>query len=247
MKSDTPPPNHEQQAAAWSAVLTGAPAERLLAWAADWFAGTIAFASSLGAEDQVLTHLIALHAPNVPAFSLDTGRLFPETYDLLRATERRYGLRIQVYFPQAAAVEALVNEHGIDAYRESIELRKECCRVRKVEPLRRALAGRAAWICGLRRDQAVTRREMAPVEWDAANGLYKINPLADWSEAQVWEFIRAHQVSYHTLHDRGFPSLGCACCTRAIAPGEDVRAGRWWWENPEHKECGLHHRLRNAE
>lgn len=234
----------EQQAAEWSAQLKGAAVSAVLAWAGENFAGKVALATSLGAEDQALTHLIAREASATPIFTLDTGRLFPETYDLLRRTERRYGLRIQIFFPDASEVEHMVNDHGVDAYRESVVLRKECCRVRKVGPLRRALSGHAAWVCGLRREQALTRREMAVVEWDAGNGLYKINPLADWTEAQVWAFIREHEVPYHPLHDRGFPSIGCACCTRAVAPGEDIRAGRWWWENPEHKECGLHHKLR---
>ena len=232
--------HQERQAATWSAGLAGASAAETLRWAEATFPGQVAFASSLGLEDQVLTHLIAQATPIVPVFTLDTGRLFPESYDLLARTERCYKIKIRAYFPEANDVERLVNTHGIDAYRQSVELRKECCRVRKVEPLRRALSGLKAWVCGLRREQAVTRREMAPVEWDAGNGLYKINPLADWTESQVWEFIKANNVPYHPLHDQGFPSIGCACCTRAVNPGEDVRAGRWWWENPEHKECGLH-------
>ncbi len=226
----------------FAAELAGAPAEAILTWAASHFAGRIALASSLGAEDQVLTDLIARYVPGLPVFTLDTGRLFPQTYDLIARTERRYRLRIQIYFPAAAAVEALVARDGIDGYRAGVEQRKACCQVRKVEPLRRALAGRAAWVCGLRREQSVTRGGLAPVEWDAANKMVKINPLADWSEEQVWEYIRANDVPYHPLHDQGYPSIGCACCTRAVAPGEDVRSGRWWWENPEHKECGLHGR-----
>ena len=234
--------NHEEQAAAWSRELAGAPAGRILQWAAETFSSRVAFASSLGVEDQALTHLIASETPALSIFTLDTGRLFPESYDLLVRTERRYRLKIRVYFPDSAEVEQLVNAHGVDAYRQSVELRKECCRVRKVLPLRRALSGLDAWVCGLRREQAVTRREMAPVEWDAGNGLYKINPLADWTERQTWDFVKANSVPYHALHDHGFPSIGCACCTRAVEPGEDVRAGRWWWESPEHKECGLHAR-----
>lgn len=234
--------NPEEQAAAWSRELAGASAAQILQWAARTFGGRIAFASSLGVEDQALTHLIAGETPGLTVFTLDTGRLFPESYDLLAQTERRYGLKVRVYFPESDEVEQLVNAHGVDAYRKSVELRKECCRVRKVLPLRRALSGLQAWVCGLRREQAVTRREMAPVEWDAGNGLYKINPLADWTERQTWDFVKANNVPYHALHDRGFPSIGCACCTRAVQPGEDVRAGRWWWESPEHKECGLHAR-----
>jgi len=236
----------EHQAAGWTRELAGACAADILRWAAETFAGQVALASSLGLEDQVLTDLLAHHSPALPIFTLDTGRLFPETYDLLARTERCYGLKINITFPAVDEVERWVNEHGIDAYRQSVELRKECCRVRKVAPLRRALAGFAAWICGLRREQAVTRRDVSVVEWDGALGLFKINPLIDWSEAQVWAAIRAHDVPYHPLHDQGFPSIGCACCTRAVAPGEDVRAGRWWWESPEHKECGLH-QVRSAE
>ena len=233
---------NEQQAAEWTAQLAETTAATTLQWAAGTFGGQVALASSLGVEDQVLTDLITHYALPLPVFTLDTGRLFSETNDLLRLTEQRYGLKISIYVPDGAEVERMVNEHGIDAYRNSIELRKECCRVRKVQPLRRALTGLKAWVCGLRREQSVTRQKMAPVEWDAAFGLFKISPLVAWSEDQVWAYVRKHKVPYHPFHDRSFPSIGCACCTRAVAPGEDVRSGRWWWENPEHKECGLHSR-----
>ena len=232
----------EQQAATWSEELAGAGTDVILRWASDVFRGRTAFATSLGLEDQVLIDQIMRFAPTLPVFTLDTGRLFPESRSLLADTERRYGIRIRTVHPEAAAVERFAHEHGTEAHRQSVELRQACCRVRKVEPLRRALAGLGAWICGLRRGQAVTRRELEIVEWDASLGLFKINPLANWTEAQVWDYVRARDVPYNPLHDQGYPSIGCACCTRAIAPGEDIRAGRWWWENPEHKECGLHAR-----
>lgn len=199
-----------------------------------------AFANSFGAEDMVLTDLIARQVPSLRVFSLDTGRLPEETYALMQTVQQHYGLKVEVYFPEAAAVEAYVRAHGPNGFYDSIELRKRCCAVRKVEPLKRALAGRGAWITGLRRDQAQTRQELAFAEWDAAHGLHKYNPLFDWSEPDVWAYIRTHAVPYNALHDRHYPSIGCAPCTRAIAVGEDIRAGRWWWENPETKECGLH-------
>lgn len=224
----------------WSRELASLDAGQRLTWAATRFAGRLVFASSLGAEDQVITHLIATESLEIPIFTLDTGRLFEETYTLLDRTQRHYGLRIRVYTPERQAVESMVAEHGINLFRDSVEKRQLCCRHRKLEPLRRALAGQAAWICGLRRDQAVTRTAIGLVDPDPANGLIKINPLADWDEARLWQFITDHQVPINPLHDQGFASIGCACCTRAITREEPVRAGRWWWENPEHKECGLH-------
>jgi phosphoadenosine phosphosulfate reductase len=199
-------------------------------------------ASSLGIEDQALTHLIAEQGLDIPIFSIDTGRLFPETYDLMAATRRRYRVRFRVFCPEAGPLERLLSEHGIDCYRRSVELRKACCRVRKVLPLQRALAGADAWICGLRRGQAPTRRSLEIVDWDEVNKRVKISPLADWDEARLQDFVRTHRVPINPLHARGYPSIGCACCTRAVAPGEDVRAGRWWWELPEDRECGLHRR-----
>lgn len=204
------------------------------------FKGDIALSSSLSIEDQVLTHMVLKIDPGVKIFTLDTGRLFPETYDLIAQTNARYKTKLQVYFPDHSAVEEMVNSKGINLFYNSIENRKTCCHVRKVEPLRRAFSGLKVWICGLRRDQSVTRNEMQRIEWDESNGLIKLNPLMEWSEQQVWDFIHAHNVPYNTLHTKGFPSIGCQPCTRAIEPGEDVRAGRWWWENPETRECGLH-------
>jgi phosphoadenosine phosphosulfate reductase len=180
-------------------------------------------------------------------FTLDTGRLPYETYSLMEAIRERYGLAIDVYFPRADAVEAMVREQGVNLFYRSIENRKRCCTVRKVEPLGRALGGVEAWITGLRREQAVTRTQVRKVEVDPDHGgIVKVNPLADWTWAEVWEYIRAHDVPYNKLHDQGYPSIGCAPCTRAVAPGEDPRAGRWWWENPETKECGLHAAKRTA-
>ncbi|QNM95119.1 phosphoadenylyl-sulfate reductase [Chitinimonas koreensis] len=199
------------------------------------------FANSLGAEDMVLTDLIARHGIAIDIFSLDTGRLPAETYDLMQRTAEAYpAVPVKVYFPRAESVEAYVNVQGINAFYQSIEARKECCRIRKLEPLARALTGRQAWVTGLRREQSTTRTDMQEQEWDAGNGLQKFNPLLEWTEREVWDYIKAYAVPYNALHDRHYPSIGCAPCTRAIAVGEDVRAGRWWWENPENKECGLH-------
>lgn len=202
--------------------------------------GRLVFANSLGAEDMVLTDLILRERLPIEIFSLDTGRLPPETYTLMGEVEARYDTRLTVYFPQWAAVEQYVGEHGINAFYDSIELRKSCCHVRKVEPLRRALAGKRAWITGLRAAQSATRTGLPLREHDAGNGLEKLNPLADWSEVEVWAYIRLFDVPYNALHDQFYPSIGCAPCTRAVAVGEDVRAGRWWWEDPASKECGLH-------
>jgi phosphoadenosine phosphosulfate reductase len=202
--------------------------------------GKLAFANSFGAEDMVLTDLILSNALPITVFSLDTGRLPAETYSLIGEVERHYGSKLEIYFPDAGAVETFVREHGINAFYDSVELRKACCGVRKMEPLRRALAGRKAWITGLRAAQSVTRSGLPVRETDTANGLEKLNPLTDWTETEVWAYIRINEVPYNALHDQFYPSIGCAPCTRAIALGEDVRAGRWWWENPETKECGLH-------
>lgn len=198
------------------------------------------FASSLGAEDQVLTDLIVKSGLPITIFSLDTGRLPAETYELMAAVEKRYGFKLEVYYPQHEAIENYVRSQGINAFYESVEQRKSCCQIRKVEPLKRALAGNKAWITGLRAEQATTRTALPFREFDEGNGLEKFNPLADWSEQEVWAYIRQHEVPYNALHDRHYPSIGCAPCTRAVAKGEDVRAGRWWWESPATKECGLH-------
>ncbi|GAB3413295.1 phosphoadenylyl-sulfate reductase [Massilia agilis] len=198
------------------------------------------FASSLALEDMVLTDLILRAGLPIGIFSLDTGRLHPETLAVLDAAKATYGHEIAVYRPDPAAVDAYVSAKGLNAFYDSVELRRECCHIRKVEPLGRALAGKRAWITGQRRAQSATRADLAVQEDDPAHGMVKFNPLADWSEEDVWKYIRTNNVPYNVLHDQGYPSIGCAPCTRAIQPGEDIRAGRWWWENPESKECGLH-------
>jgi phosphoadenosine phosphosulfate reductase len=210
----------------------------------DFFLNTlhvnIALASSLGAEDQVLTHLIYELDSGANIFTLDTGRLPKETYDLIERTNNKYKKNIKVYFPKTQEVERLVNEKGMFSSYNSIDERKECCYIRKIEPLKRALKGLDIWITGLRREQSVTRDEMQLIEWDEGNGLLKINPLIDWSEDEVWTYIKQNNVPYSKLHDKGYPSIGCEPCSRAVVEGADIRSGRWWWENPEHKECGLH-------
>lgn len=212
----------------------------ILKWADATFGDKVVFATSLGVEDQALTYIIQKEKLSTPIFTLDTGRLFNESYQLIDATEMKYHLKIRIYFPDRDAVEDMVAEKGVNLFLDSIENRKQCCGVRKIAPLRRALAGNRAWITGLRAAQSVTRTALQPVEWDAGNNMIKINPLYAWSEDETWDFVRANKVPYNKLHDQGFLSIGCASCTRAVAPGEDVRAGRWWWENPEQKECGLH-------
>jgi phosphoadenosine phosphosulfate reductase len=197
------------------------------------------FSTALGEEDQVLTHLIStLHLP-IKIFTLDTGRLFTDTYDLLSLTCKHYNTTIQVYFPGAAAVEHYVHSHGVNGFYDSIENRKQCCQIRKVQPLKRALADVDLWITGVRGSQSNNRQQMKKVEWDEGMKLWKYNPLLDWSDDQVKRFIDEHKIPVNPLHKKGFASIGCAPCTRAILPGEDVRAGRWWWESSA-KECGLH-------
>ena len=218
----------------------GKPVEDIVRWAGETFGPRVKLASSFGAEDVVLIDIVARAAPAIKVFTLDTGRLNDETYEAMERVRERYGMEIETVFPERIAVEQLVREKGFYSFRESIENRRECCHIRKVEPLRRALAGATAWMTGLRRDQTATRTETGAIEWDEGNALLKINPLVDWTHEQVWEYVRANDVPYNRLHDQGFPSIGCAPCTRAIQPGEDIRAGRWWWELPENKECGLH-------
>ncbi|MEN7973104.1 MAG: phosphoadenylyl-sulfate reductase [Verrucomicrobiota bacterium] len=227
------------------AELAGAGAEEILVAAAELLERPV-FATSLGQEDQVILDLIARSGLGIPVFTLDTGRLFPETYDLIAASEERYGLKIEVAFPDAAEVEQMVAEEGINLFRNGIASRKRCCAVRKIHPLQRRLKSSSGWICGLRRDQSPTRTELHAVEWDAANGIPKFNPLIDWTLEDVQRYLEENHVPCNPLHDQGFVSIGCACCTRAVQPGEDIRAGRWWWESPEHKECGLHSRHKSS-
>jgi phosphoadenosine phosphosulfate reductase len=200
------------------------------------------FASSFGAEDMVAIDLIAKHRLPIRVFTLDTGRLPDETHALIDRTRKRYGLPVDVYAPDTRRVQGFVRTNGVNAFYDSVELRKNCCAIRKAEPLSRALVAKGAWITGQRREQSITRSDLPLEEFDAVHDLPKFNPLADWSTEDVWGYIRGHDVPYNALHDRGYPSIGCAPCTRAVEPGEDLRAGRWWWEAPEHKECGLHRR-----
>jgi len=197
-------------------------------------------ASSYGAEDMVLMDLICKFAPEIEIFTLDTGRLPKETYEVMQEAKAHYNSDVKVYFPDATEIEVFITEKGPNAFYDSVELRKQCCGLRKVKPLKRALAGKKAWLTGMRRTQAVTRSELPVSEWDEGFGLQKFSPLTDWSNGDVWAYIKAFDVPYNKLHDQGVASIGCAPCTRAITAGEDIRAGRWWWENPESKECGLH-------
>lgn len=200
----------------------------------------IALSSSFGAEDQVLTHMILNIDKDTKIFTLDTGRLPYETYSVMDNTNLKYGIKVDVYFPDANEVEELYKTQGINGFYESIENRKKCCFVRKIKPLQRALKGLEVWITGLRASQSITREQMQLVEYDEVNNIIKLNPLLTWSEQDVWDFIKENKVPYNKLHDQGYPSIGCAPCTRAVKEGDDIRSGRWWWENPEHKECGLH-------
>jgi phosphoadenosine phosphosulfate reductase len=205
--------------------------------------GRLVYSNSLGAEAMVLTDLIWTYLPQIDVFSIDTGRLHEETYELLERLQRRYRRRLRVVYPDARALERLVALQGVNGFYHSYEARLACCKVRKIEPFRRAIAGYPAWITGVRREQSASRAQGEAVQWDAEHGLYKISPLIEWSEAQVWQYIRARRLPYNPLHDRQFPSIGCSPCTRAIQPGESRRAGRWWWEQPESRECGLHPRV----
>ncbi|KYP13251.1 phosphoadenylyl-sulfate reductase [Flavihumibacter sp. CACIAM 22H1] len=219
--------------------LNALTAPERLKWMSQQYPEGMVFSTSLGQEDQVITHLLARQALPVKIFTLDTGRLFQETYDLLDKTIARYKVTIHSYFPATEKVQQLITEKGPNSFYESVENRKECCYIRKVEPLNRALAGAKVWVTGLRADQSENRANLPIAEWDEAHQLIKIHPLLDWSYEQLLAFIQQENVPYNSLHDKGFPSIGCAPCTRAIEPGEDIRAGRWWWEASK-KECGLH-------
>jgi phosphoadenosine phosphosulfate reductase len=215
--------------------------QAVLHWAVGEYGRELSLACSFGAEDVVLLDALVKIEPKARVFVLDTGRLHEETYDVMDRCRSRYGIDFEVYSPDTNQLQELLRSKGPNPFYASIENRKECCGIRKVEPLRRALQGQRAWITGQRREQAITRYGLSKIELDLAHGgIAKLNPLADWTEAQVWEYVRANDVPYNALHDKGFPSIGCAPCTRAIQPGEDIRAGRWWWESPEQKECGLH-------
>ncbi len=226
----------------WNEELSEKDPVEVLDFFIEEFDNRIAQATSLGAEDQVITDMLARTKKKATIFTLDTGRLFPETYTLIDDTNKKYNIKIDVYFPDNSKVESMVKERGINLFYDSVENRKMCCGIRKVEPLQRAFSGMDAWICGLRKDQTVSRFFAKLVEWDKVNGLVKINPLIDWTEKDVWNYIREKNVPFNPLHERGFASIGCQPCTRAVKPGEDFKAGRWWWEGQEQKECGLHKR-----
>lgn len=216
--------------------------EEALAILASAYDDKITFSTSFGLEDQVITHLIFENNLPIKVFTLDTGRMFNETYSVWNKTVNRYGKPIETYFPQTQAVEELVKQKGPLSFYESVENRKECCFIRKVEPLNRALAGQQCWVTGIRAEQSANRTGMTDLEWDEAHRLTKFHPLFDWTFEQVKAYIKQHNIPYNVLHDRGFPSIGCSPCTRAVQPGEDFRAGRWWWEDTSKKECGLHAR-----
>lgn len=221
-------------------IIEGKSPEEALALLADLFPGEVVFSTSLGYEDQVITHQIFANNIKVEVFTLDTGRLFAETYSVWNSTLDRYKKTIKVYYPNTEAVQQLVSEKGPISFYDSAENRKECCYIRKVEPLKRALNGKKIWITGIRSEQSDNRNEMSQLEWDDVNQIIKFHPILNWTFEEVKVFINKHNIPYNPLHDRGFVSIGCAPCTRAVKPGEDFRAGRWWWEDKSKKECGLH-------
>jgi len=230
------------QAEKYSEQFNKASADEILAFFLHQYKGKIMQATSMGSEDQVITSMICALDKNTRTITLDTGRMFQETYDLIAQTNDHFNINIEIYFPDNKRVEEMVKEKGINLFYQSVENRKLCCGIRKNESLKRALQGMDAWICGLRKDQTVTRFYNKVVEWDEQYGLLKVNPLINWTEKQVWYYIRENNIPYNVLHDKGFPSIGCRPCTRAVQPGEDSRSGRWWWETTDDKECGLHNR-----
>ncbi len=232
-------PYTEADIAGLNEALTPLDWRQRLAWLSEQTA-RVAFSTSFGLEDQMLTHAIAVHGLPVRLFTLDTGRLFEATYALQQETIDRYGLTIDTYYPDPANLERFVSRNGINSFYHSVENRKSCCHIRKVEPLARALSGVDIWISGLRREQSEARHMLPVAEWDAAHRLVKVYPLLDISQPQLERFIAEHRVPYNPLHDQGYPSIGCAPCTRAVEPGEHPRAGRWWWEQQSEQECGLH-------
>ncbi|HVW94996.1 MAG TPA: phosphoadenylyl-sulfate reductase [Mucilaginibacter sp.] len=220
--------------------ITGLNPIEALTLLSDTFRDEIVFSTSFGWEDQVITHMIFQNDLPIKVFTLETGRLFPETYYVWNRTMEIYGKPVHAYYPQTSSVEQMVSAKGPSSFYESVENRKECCGIRKIEPLKRALAGNKCWITGIRAEQSANRQFMEDVEWDAANQIVKFHPLYNWSLDDVKNYIKEYNIPYNTLHDRGFPSIGCAPCTRAVRPGEDFRSGRWWWEDQSKKECGLH-------
>ncbi|GAB2696950.1 phosphoadenylyl-sulfate reductase [Mucilaginibacter koreensis] len=219
---------------------TGKTPEQALARLADTFPGEVVFSTSFGWEDQVITHMIFSNNLPIKVFTLETGRLFPETYYVWNRTMEKYGQPIHAYYPQHEALQQMVTAKGPSSFYDSVENRKECCGIRKIEPLKRALAGNKCWITGIRAEQSPNREDMENVEWDEGNQLVKFHPIFNWTLDEVKAYIKTNQIPYNVLHDRGFPSIGCQPCTRAVQPGEDFRAGRWWWEDQSKKECGLH-------
>ena len=209
---------------------------------ANLFPGKVVFSTSFGWEDQVVTHLIFANNLPIKVFTLETGRLFPETYYVWNRTLEIYRKPIEAYFPQNELLQDMVNAKGPNSFYESVENRKECCYIRKIEPLKRALAGNEIWVTGIRAEQSPNREHMDHIEWDEGNQLIKFHPIFNWSLDEVKAYIKQHHIVYNTLHDKGFPSIGCMPCTRAVREGEDFRAGRWWWEDQSKKECGLHAR-----
>lgn len=239
--------DHFQRISELKSRTKGFTPEQILKFAYEEFKDRVNFATSLGEEDQVITDMISKVAPQIEVFTLDTGRLHQETYELLAKNQKKYKLKLRIMCPDTKAVEEMVKAKGINLFYESVENRKLCCGIRKVEPLRRALANVDAWITGLRRAQSITRSDLEMIEWDEVNQRIKINPLIDWSLEDVHKYIKENNVDVNALHAKGFASIGCAPCTRAIKPGEDIRAGRWWWEEPESKECGLHNNPRRPK
>lgn len=224
----------------WNKKFEKAPVHEVLGYFNKEFGNTICLSSSMGAEDQILTDMLIKINPDFRILTLDTGRLFPETLNLIQKTNDHYNINLDVIFPDYAKVESMVKEKGTNLFYKSVDDRKLCCQIRKNEPLQRALRGMKAWITGIRKDQTINRFSTNIVEWDESYHLVKINPLYRWSESMVWTYIHEHKVPYNELHDKNYPSIGCQPCTRATVKGEDARAGRWWWEDQGHKECGLH-------
>lgn len=204
------------------------------------FGSKTVFSTSLSIEDQVITHMLASLKSNIQIFTLDTGRLPNETYNLIERTTERYDISIKIYFPNPRSVERMVNKFGINLFYRSVEFRKKCCYVRKIEPLKRALKNKKLWITGLRKEQSITRQNLELIEYDSNYRIIKVNPLINWTEKEVWDYIKKYNIPYNSLYDKNYTSIGCEPCTRATQPDEDIRAGRWWWEHPETKECGLH-------
>jgi phosphoadenosine phosphosulfate reductase len=214
--------------------------EQIIDWAVQTYGNSLTFATSLAFEDQAVTFLLSKVSENIKIFTLDTGRLFQETYDTIEKTNKFFNINIQIVFPHKEQIEQMVQEKGINLFYDSVENRKLCCHLRKTIPLQEALAQNMAWITGLRREQSITRFGLKKIEFDENNNLVKINPIADWTEKQTIDFVKSNNIPYNSLQDKGYRSLGCMPCTRQVKDNEDVRAGRWWWEQPEHKECGLH-------